>query len=65
MVKSFRKAVSAVMDDLVTDSKIIEQLELKCKTCQLSRLGMPPRETERWGDPSCVVQMMMILVDMR
>ena len=30
-VKSFRKAVSAVMDDLVTDSVIIENLNIIVK----------------------------------
>ena len=52
------------MDDLVMDSVIIEQLELKCKTCQLIRLGMLPF-SEQGGDPNDVLQMMMFLVDMR
>ena len=61
--KSFRKAMSTVMDDLGTKPMIIDNNIKICKTCQLSRLGMPPRETERWGDPSDEVHMM--LMDMR
>ena len=54
--ESFRKAVSTVMDDLVTDSVNIDNYN-QIQNCQLS-IWMPPRGTERWGDPCEVIQMM-------
>ena len=60
-VKSFRKAVSAVMDDLVTDSEIIEDLNkiVKLEKLKIAKVGFS--RVNRGSCLSGLVRMVMIL----